>query len=272
MIGFPLILWVLIYRYRRILNARERAATKWLILSWSVFIPTFILVFGVLPAIAPPDSLAFLVVNTMGFFGCGINIAGFLMAVLYANAFDIDVLISRTLVYAALTAIVIGVYVLIVGYLGAVFRTDGNLVISLVATGVVAVLFQPVRGWLQRGVNHLLFGKRDAPYQVLVRLDQQIAQAMPPEDALPALVKTIATTLKLPYVAVALVQSDAPALSEEQLVAIYGHPTAHAPAERLPFVYQGEMVGRLVLAPRPGEAPLTREDRRLLEDLARHVG
>ncbi len=245
---------------------------KWLILGWSVLIPSIVFVTGILPAITSPASLAFLAINTFGFFGCGINIAGFLMAALYANAFDIDVLISRTLVYAALTTIVVGLYVLIVGYLGVVFRTGGNLVISLVATGVVAVLFQPLRGWLQRGVNHLLFGKRDAPYQVLARLDQQIAQAMPPEDVLPALVKTIATTLKLPYVAVALVQSDIPALSEEHLVTIYGQPTLHAPVERLPVVYQGEIVGQLLLAPRTGEAQLTRADRRLLEDLARHAG
>ncbi len=176
-ISFPLILGILIYRYRRILNAKERISMKWLILGWSVLIPGIVFVTGILPAITSPASLAFLAINTFGFFGCGINIAGFLMAVLYANAFDIDVLISRTLVYAALTTIVVGLYVLIVGYLGAAFRTEGNLVISLVATGVVAVLFQPLRGWLQRGVNHLLFGKRDAPYQVLARLDQQIAQS-----------------------------------------------------------------------------------------------
>ena len=271
-IGFPLILGILIYRYRRILNAKERISMKWLILGWSIFIPSFVFVIGILPAITSPASLAFLVINTFGFFGCGINIACFLIAVLYANAFDIDVIISRTLVYAALTAIVVGLYVVIVGYFGMVFRTGDNLAISLIATGVVAILFQPVRAWLQRGANRLLFGERDAPYQVLARLDQQIAQAMPPEDVLPALVKTIATTLKLPYVAVALVQSDAPALSEERVVAIYGHPTPHALVERLPIVYQGETVGQLLLAPRPGEAQLTRADRRLLEDLGRHAG
>jgi signal transduction histidine kinase len=271
-LSFPLILLILIYRYRRLLNARERIAMKWLILGWSVFVPSFLLFVGVLPAIIPPDSLAFLVVNTFGFFGCGLNIASFLMAALYANAFDIDVIISRTMVYAALTAVVVGLYVLIVGYLGTLFRTEGNLVISLMATGVVAVLFQPVRGWLQRGVNHLFFGERDAPYQVLARLDRQMAQAMPPEDALPALVKAIATTLKLPYVAVALVQNDAPAPSEEQVVAVQGQPPSHALLERLPVVYQGETVGQLMLAPRAGEAQVTRADRRLLEDLARHVG
>ena len=55
-------------------------------------------------------------------------------------------------------------------------------------------------------------------------------------------------------------------------MAICGQPNSQAPAERLPIVYQGETVGQLVLAPRSGEAQLTRADRRLLEDLARHAG
>jgi two-component system NarL family sensor kinase len=107
---------------------------------------------------------------------------------------------------------------------------------------------------------------------VLARLDQQLARALPPEEVLPALVKTIATTLKLPYVAVALVQSDAPPLPEERLVAIYGHPPPYAQMLRLPLIYQGETVGQFVLAPRQGEVQLTRVDRHLLEDLARHAG
>jgi signal transduction histidine kinase len=93
-----------------------------------------------------------------------------------------------------------------------------------------------------------------------------------PEDVLPALVKTIATTLKLPYVAVALIQSDTPPLSEERLVAIRGQPPPHTPTEQLPLIYQGETVGQLVLAARQGEVQLSQADRQLLEDLARHAG
>jgi signal transduction histidine kinase len=271
-LSFPLILLILIYRYRRLLNAEERIAMKWIILGWSVFVPSFLLFAGILPAVIPADSLAFLLVNIFGFFGCGINIAGFLMAVLYANAFDIDVIISRTMLYAALTVVVVGLYVAIVGYLGTLFRTEGNLVISLVATGIVAVLFQPVRGWLQRGIKRLFFGERDAPYQVLLRLDQQMTQAMPLEDVLPTLVKTLATAFKLPYVAVVLVQRDESAPFQEQVVAVYGRQPAHAPVERLPVVYQGETVGQLVFAPRSGEGQVTHADQRLLEDLAQHAG
>ena len=69
-----------------------------------VFIPSIIVVIGILSAIAPPTSLAFLLINGFGFFGCGINIAGGLLAVMYTNAFDIDIFVRRTLVYLLLTA------------------------------------------------------------------------------------------------------------------------------------------------------------------------
>lgn len=80
------------------------------------------------------------------------------IAILKYRLYDIDLIINRTLVYGTLTAVVVGVYVLVVGYLGALFQTGGNLAISLVATGIIAVIFQPIRGRLQQGVNHLMYG------------------------------------------------------------------------------------------------------------------
>src|SRR5918998_2400046 len=73
------------------------------------------------------------------------------VAILHYRLYDIDLVINRTLVYAALTACVVGVYVLVVGYLGNLFRVEDNLLVSLVATGVVAVIFAPLRDRLQRG-------------------------------------------------------------------------------------------------------------------------
>src|SRR5438876_258117 len=161
-LSFFIILGVLIYRSRRLLNARERAATKWIILSLSIFIPTVILVFFVLPAVAPADSLALLIVNIAGFFGCGINIAGILMAVMYANAFDIDVFVRRTLGYTLLTAI------LALLYAGMVFGSQfGFATFSPQAaqsplilggsTLVIAALFQPMRHRIQRTIDRRFY-------------------------------------------------------------------------------------------------------------------
>src|ERR1051326_1101060 len=139
---------------------------------------------------------------------CASPLLGFAVgaAIVRYRLWDIDLIIQRTLVYVILSACVIGLYVLIVGYIGALFRTSNNSLISLIATALVAIVFQPLRSLLQRATNRLLYGERDAPYRMLARLDQQLALALPAEEVLPTLVKTIATALKLPYVAIALLR------------------------------------------------------------------
>jgi signal transduction histidine kinase len=164
-----------------------------------------------------------------------------------------------------LTASVIGFYVLIVGSLGALIQARGNLLLSLAATGAVAVLFQPWRERLQRGVNRLMYGDRGEPYAVISRLGRQLEGTLAPDAVLPAIVETVAQALRLPYTAIAL-RHDA----VFRVAAAVGAPTA-APL-RIPLIYQGDTVGELLLGPRPGESAFSKSDRRLLDDLARQAG
>jgi signal transduction histidine kinase len=135
----------------------------------------------------------------------------------------------------------------------------------LLATGLVAVLFQPLRARLQRGVNRLVYGERDDPYAVLSRLGSRLEATLAPEALLPTIVETVAQALKLPYAALALKQGDA-----FTTAASYGLPQDKPFI--LPLVYHTETIGQLLLGPRaPGEA-FTAADRRLLEDIARQAG
>ena len=81
-------------------------------------------------------------------------------------------------------------------------RLRGNLIISLLATCLAAVLFQPLRNRLQRGVNHLMHGERDEPYKVLSRLGERLESTLSPDAVLPTVVQTVKEALKLPYVAI----------------------------------------------------------------------
>lgn len=195
---------------------------------------------------------------------CGLPVAAGI-AILRRGLFDIDVVINRTLVYATLTAVVAGGYVLVVGGLGALIQVNGGLLLPLLATGLVAVAFQPLRERVQRGVNRLLYGDRDDPYAVLARLGQRLEGTLAHEEILPAIVRTLADALRLPYAAIVLRGGTPP-----ELAAAAGSPVEGT--VRLPLVYQAEPVGELVVAPRsPGEA-FGPADRRLLADLARQIG
>jgi len=189
------------------------------------------------------------------------------IAIVRHRLYDIDFLINRTLVYGALTASVAGIYVLVVGYLGALFQTGGNLLISLLATGVVALLFQPLRERLQRAVNRLMYGERDDPYAVVSRLGQRLEAILAPEAVLPTIVDTVREALKLPYAAIALPRDG----NCFEVVATSGEKSPADPLV-LPLSYGGESIGELLLSPRaPGESFST-SDRRLLDGLARHAG
>lgn len=257
-----------IYRYRRVSTRSERQQTKWVVFGLTVTVTgmiSVILFVIIFPTVAPPGTLLYFVLNTTLYLGQLFIPLSLGIAILRYRLWDIDVIINRTLVYGALTASVIGVYVLVVGYLGTLFRVGGNLFISLLATGLVAVLFQPLRERLQRAVNHFLYGQRDEPYTVITRLSQRLEEALVPDDVLPSIVATVAQTLKLPYATILLKRDDAFALT-----ASYGKPAGDL--LKLPLVYQSETIGQLCLSQRaPGEA-FTPADKRLLDELARHAG
>lgn len=264
-------LYAQFYRYRRISNPVERQQTKWAIFGFSVALVVFV-AWGVTDGVLTSSMLSDIEVLAWDLASETMLILAFLLvpltlgiATLRYRLWDIDPIVNRALVYVALTVSVIGIYVLIVGYLGAVFRSGGNLLFSLIATGVVAVLFQPLRERLQRGVNRLMYGERDDPYRVLSRLGRRLGAAIEPGTVLPTIVETVAGALKLPYAAISIRRGE----EGFEVAAAHGTPTGEEIA--VPLTYGGETVGRLLLAPRaPGE-PFSPADRSLLEDLARNA-
>ncbi len=187
------------------------------------------------------------------------------IAIFKYRLYDIDIIINRTLVYGGLSMGIVAVYVLVVGTLGTLFQSQGNYLFALLATGFIAVLFQPVRERLQRGVNRLMFGERDDPYVVLSKLGAKLQTTTTPEAMLQSVVETIATTLKLPYVAIDLADEHGQ---------LGGANTGKAIAEttKLPLRYQNEKVGYLVVSPRsPGES-FTEREQQLLTDMAAQTG
>jgi signal transduction histidine kinase len=259
-----------IYRYRRVSTPVERQQTKWVafglmgalgvVLTWYIMASNF-----------PPDrpgvdrTYALLVSRPILVASASIFPLSTAFAILRYRLYDIDILINRTLVYGGLTAGIVGLYVLLIGALGAVFQSSGHAVIAVLATGLAALLVQPLRARLQRSVNRLMYGERDDPYTVLSRLSQQLKTTLAPAAVLPTMAQVVAQTLKLPYVALALGQGE-----RLEIVAACGRPTDDV--VQFPLVYQAETVGQLLVAPRaPGEA-FTPAEQRLLHDIALQAG
>lgn len=261
-------LGALVYRYRRRTNIIQRQQVKWVILGVTAGIGAVLgvtLLGIIIPSLEEPGLYSILVVPSMFTLSVLLIPLSLAMAVLRSRLWDVDPVINRALVYTSLTASVVGIYVLIVGYLGTLLQTSNDLVISLVTTGIVAILFQPLRERFQYAVNHLMYGERDEPYVVLSRLGQRLRDSLSPNTVLPTVVQTVREALKLPYAAISLHQD-----GEFNIVAESGALAQRS--QHLPLVYQGETVGELLLGLRPGEDAFSDADLRLLNDLARQAG
>jgi signal transduction histidine kinase len=198
------------------------------------------------------------------YLGLSLLAAALAVGIARFGLYDLDLYINRGLMYAILTGFLALFYVLVVGLVVAAFGHKNQTGPYLLATGVVAVAFQPARTWLQRKVDLLAYGERGDPFAVVAALGRQLSEVGDPEEVLARVVETICNTLQLSYAAVELI---GPVTTE--VAADYGRHGVSTIAFHL--VYQGAHVGNLrVAVPSAGE-DFNRSECHLIETLAYHV-
>ena len=94
--------------------------------------------------------------------------------------------------YATLAAFITGVYVAIVVGLGRALRSEHSVVLSVAATAIVAVAFQPVRVRVQHVANRLVYGRRADPYEVMAGFAERVAGTLSVDRVLPEMAEAAA--------------------------------------------------------------------------------
>ncbi len=278
-----------LYRYFRVAPPAERQQIKWVVVGvvgffitqLAVLVPLNVLLTS--PAVSADPARALVlssISDTLWQVNSLLIAVSIAFSVLRYRLWDIDIFINRSLVYGALIVSVIGLYMIVVGVAGALFQSVGNTLLAILATGLIAVLFHPLRQRLQRGINRLMYGERDDPYAALSRLGRRLEASLAPEAVLPTVVTTVREVLKLPYVAIYLKQDH----SGNKIIAESASPSLRAEGGRIrvpgmereghciPVIHQGETLGYLVLGPRAPNEAFSSTDLRLLDDLAPQVG
>ena len=259
-----------IVRYWRVSDSTERLQTKWVVFGLAIGVGGYVITKLLTMLLSDPTgrdlpiNLALFVLSNLFMLLLPISIS---IAVLRYRLWDINPIINRTLVYGALSASTIAFYIFAVGFFSNFFQQGkANYLLSFLATGVIAFLFEPLREDLQRLVNRLMYGERDDPATVLARLSQRIDSAIAPDSVLPTIVETLTQTLRLPYAAIALYERN----GEPRVISSLGSP----PPEliHLPLTYQSERVGELTLAPRAVGESFSTADMRLLNIIAQQAG
>ena len=257
----------LILRFGRS-KGEDRLKIKWLAYSGAFLLLSFLTVFitGDWQVSLVSGWQTLLVASAFGSVPVAIGIA-----VLQYRLYDIDLVISRTLVLAALAGFITVVYTLVVVGLGRLLGSGADgLGLPIVATAIVAVAFEPIRSAAQRWANRLVYGRRATPYEVIADLTQRLARSETADGLLDRMAARLGdgtgaerATIWLETSGERLVGASWPAGTT---------PTApDRAAELFPVTHDGEIVGALEVI-KPRGASLSSSERRLIDDLAGSAG
>ncbi|HEV8087761.1 MAG TPA: ATP-binding protein [Actinomycetota bacterium] len=242
----------IVLRYRRSTGV-ERAQMKWFTAASAV--TAIGVALGAF--LAPQPDVPFALLTPLIPIAAGI-------AILRYRLYDIDLVLSKTLVFALLAAFITVVYVLVVAAIGSITGAG-----SLFATVIVAVLFQPARVWARRLANRLVFGERATPYEVMAGFSERVADAVSTEEVLPQMAEAAGAGVGAAEVTIRVALPD----GGERVERWQGPAAGGRAAEPwvTTIVHQGDAVATLTVT-KPANDPLTPAERGLLEDLGAQAG
>jgi signal transduction histidine kinase len=259
----------LVVRYRRG-GEQERQQLKWLLAG-----VVLILAALVMSLLIPALQNAPLVPLAISSLPIAIGIA-----VLRYRLYDIDLIINKTLMYGGLAAVITAVYVLLVVGIGAMIGSNQRFLLSLVATAVIALAFQPLRQRAQRLANRLVYGKRATPYEALSQFSEHLSETYSHEDILDRMARILAQ-------GTGAERAEVWVRAGHRLVLASSSPRAAAPLTPLvmqngalpsmqrdtvvPVSHAGELLGALAVDKKRGETMNTVEQK-LVTDLAGQAG
>ena len=253
---FPLAGGFFVARYLRS-EGERRLQMKWLGVAASIC------GLGIMAALAAFYTKGFFEIFILDFpwfewtnllYGIGFNLVPIAaaVAIFKYRLYDIEIILKRSIVFGSLAVFITAGYVAAVVAFGSVLGGERGFLPSIAATGLVAIAFQPVRSGSERVANRLVYGRKAAPYEALIRMTERMRAAQPIEEILPSLAETVAAATGARGVRIELTL-----LSEEKLEGAWssaGSEVEGVPQGTFAIIKDGSPIGEVELLKRKGEA------------------
>lgn len=255
---------VLVYRYSREPSVGTRRQLRWLMASVCVYVASGILG-NVVPLFGEDGHgfarmlVQFAVYASLMFVPFSIGVI-----VLERRKRHLPHTFNRTMVYMVLSVFIVSAYALLVGSIGYLIQGKSHAVVTMLTTGLLTIMFQPLRSGVQRAVNQLVYGKRDDPYRILSKLTEQLESSLTHQSLLSSVAEKVAVALQLPYVAIETYSQ-----AGIKQFAVYGTPAEDTVS--IDLEVKGMSVGRLILGVHHLEDALPPGTRHLIDDLVRQA-
>jgi len=207
----------LVVRYRRG-GERVRRQLLWLLLGALVMVVSF----------AISDFLR--VESWLSIYSIALVPFAIMIAILRHQLLDIRLVVSRSVLYLALTAGVVAAYAALVTVLDSALRRQVGLGSSVLATLLIAGAFHPARMWLQRRVDRVFYGARRDPVRAIAEVGAQLGDA--DGSGLAGPLRALCVVMRLP---------SAEITAGDQRIAAHG--VAPTLRQSIPLVQGGEALG-----------------------------
>jgi signal transduction histidine kinase len=214
------------------------------------------------------------------------------VAVLKYRLYDLDLVISKTIVFGTLAVFITATYAGTVAGIGALVGRRGSLLLAALAAAVIAVAFQPLRQRAEHLANRVVYGRRATPYEVLAEFSGRMADAYATEEVPPRMARILAqgTGAEAAEVWLAIgpelhraavwpqefpsagVLPIAGVLPSAGVLPIAGGlPPGPGTDRAVRVLHQGQLLGALTVRMPPG-SPLSAAQDKLISDLAGQAG
>jgi signal transduction histidine kinase len=255
---------VMLYLGYRNSPSDDRRRIRWLLVGMVAALGVSLALLGLAWVLDPDSTLAISMVAWPLF--VALALASIVVAIFHDGVLGIDRPLRRSMVYRTLVGLIALAYVasaVALGVLASRYLPIGAAVLLAVSA---TLLFQPVRGRLERWADRWVFGARLDGYEVLSRFGATLESSPGPTELLPELADAVRNGLGLRWARVRLDPAEASDVPPAGAAGI-GVDDAAEPALVVSLTHAGSVLGHIECGPRL-DGPLLAEDRALLRHLA----